>query len=524
MKHVLNVVRAGIAASICLTVLAACQDGRGQFKSRRSALAERCEWQKANGKPSECEGPVEPKADEFPGWRTVKPSDEPSLFGPKEQPKANPDEKKQGEPESERTVDGKDTNPGSAKGHTINEIEKEKAPAEEFIAAREKFIADANNRLGVKDPEVTKLIKGISILGTVDRTEKVVKIALDAVAVVGGKDRLVNMKPSPVRFETGSTISALDYNLREEPNGEPIAKKGMLKIAAVCAESTCADIRVLMEFEVLKGRLWAAFKLSYVKGDRYEISATNLDVKEMSEIVSFEAALENFKKAAAAEKPEKEKAGDGTTVVDREEKKDGEDKKEEQKSEGEKGDKVKVSPKNEAQSGGAELQKPLPEAPIQKAQKPAAKPEATKTEAQQQPAAPAAPVKGEPSGRPRANVAPSGGSDLNAKLPDAPIQSAQRAPTKPSSAAAEASPPTKGASSGRPHLNVAQSGEVKVKAADLPVPILQAQKSPTKSSAENTPAKGSSSGRPHVNQAPSGGGKVQSAYGAPKTAVSIEST
>jgi hypothetical protein len=313
MKHVLNVVRVGLAALVSLAVLSACQDGRGQFKSRRSALAERCEWQKANGQPSECEGPVEGKSDEsLLGWKDVAPEKRASLF-------SRPD-KKEGDRQAA------DSNPGGAQGHAMTEGQpkhKRNPPSEEDQATitKETFIQETNTRLEKADKEVSKLIKGLTVKTEIDRTgtANAMKISLDMLAVVGGKNRIVMMGET-VGPITGTAVPAFNYSLHEELGESPIAKGEMLKISGACVDERCNVIRLLMEFQVRDGHLWAVFELVYdFEKDTHEIKRTNLDVESPDKIKRFDEVVTALMKPAVLDPgtgtgtdPEGKQQGGGT--------------------------------------------------------------------------------------------------------------------------------------------------------------------------------------------------------------------
>lgn len=307
MKHILHVFRAGLTGGVCIALLTACQDGgRGAFKSRHYTLAEICEWQKANNKASSCDStkteiietkvlekaPAAPPPIESVVGPIITPRNEPSVFQ-RPQPTA---------PKAQ------DTNPGSAQGQTIVETVKS-APV---TASRDQFLAEVENRILQKDSEATKLFKGLDINVNVDRLQKTVLVEIDALAIVAGSLRLVQVKSTPVKFETASTIGTLDYELRDELNGPVLPKSEALTIAATCAVETCEDIRILMEFKIGSGQLVAAFKLQHVGDDKYEIKGSNLVSRE-----SFKKALESLVKPVASEKPEpKESAPTDSKATD----------------------------------------------------------------------------------------------------------------------------------------------------------------------------------------------------------------
>lgn len=307
MKQILHVFRAGITGGICIALLTACQDGgRGTFKSRRYTLVEICEWQKANNKASSCDpaksevidtkGVVKTPVDQSSNQPSIPPIE--SVIDPVVTPRNEPSIFQRPQPvPKQQEVQQQDTNPGSAHGQTIVETAKA-APA---TASRDQFLAEVEKRISQKDPEATKLFKGIDINVNYDPAQKSALIEIDAYALVAGGMRFVQVKPTVIKFDpTASKIGALDYEIREELNGPAFPANENLTIAATCAVQTCEDVRVLMEFKIGGGNLVAAFKVLHVGDSKFEIKGTNLVTRE-----TFKQALESLVvKPVANEKAE----------------------------------------------------------------------------------------------------------------------------------------------------------------------------------------------------------------------------
>ncbi len=310
--------------------LLGCNENLGGFKARRYTLAEICAWQKTNKKASSCERKVidntkieaneqVPPAPEVPEGQgrgangpaveqtTVIPKGSESVFTSPSELDAKSAARLENEGakgkvlEESREVEGEQKNIRTSPS----------AMRDSLVATTDKLLAEA------PDHEVSKLIHGVDIEATADRAQQAVFVNIVAMADLEGKLQKIQMnQPMPIKYDADGRVTALSYELQEKIDGPIKPKSDALLIAATCATQDCSDIRVLMEFTVDGGKLWAAFKLVYEPGSEgvYKTEKTNLvHLKTVAQVLQDMSLTkpEEDKQPSGAVKPEDDKQPSG---------------------------------------------------------------------------------------------------------------------------------------------------------------------------------------------------------------------
>ncbi len=245
MKHSLNVIRTGLALVASIALLSACQGG---FKSRIFTDKEVAAYKKAQ---ADAAKKAAGDQDTTPAVADTNPKDEPAknpLQAAVDKAPVKPQEKV--------------TDAAGAQAKYIVEASN-----------REKFITDNRARLTVKDAEVSKLIKGITLTITGDLAAGAnAMFGLDGLVAINGEDRFLMIAGVPLLVDKESNITPLALTLTKTLNGEAIADQADVVVRSICLE-TCAQILTVVTF--VQSDLSAVFMSQPVNGN-YEVVATNL--------------------------------------------------------------------------------------------------------------------------------------------------------------------------------------------------------------------------------------------------------
>lgn len=324
MKTTLNVIRTGLAASICISLLAAC-DGRGAtaFKSHRYTPEQYAEHQRlqaekaareaGNGNPNdlpavnpEAGGGGQPPKPEIyePEPKALPSAPNGPVGGAPTTPSGNAGSTTPAAPSTggdQKPVEGKGPE-GKADGQA-SDGKATLDPSSKFFVEFGKL--EEEQRKIVKRDRLTKLVdekvqapadeQAAAILKEISFSKpgKDLEISLKAALLTkDGQERFLFVEGAPVGYDKDGDVIPLDSELHEtrEMNGQPIPKGESLFTMAYCPTADCKFIQVLFDFAGDSKRVYAAFILE-VKADGYKIVHHNLGpgLKAFSEAKKSEA-------------------------------------------------------------------------------------------------------------------------------------------------------------------------------------------------------------------------------------------
>lgn len=320
MKITLNVFRAGMAASVCLSLLTACADGRGMggFKSARSTPEQRAEWLAKNGggTPTPEDGQTPAPADDS---KRDDGTIDPNTLADGVTPGTENGEKAATEtaPADNTGVDnGTTVAPDQelvrefpneeAKTQVLTELGQpvSEDPAQQRVVNQAELIVANDAALNGEDAVAKGLIKGISLYVEGERDQRV--LSLDAVVTIGTENRSLHVMQAPLKVTSDGQTINLPVTLKSMDTTE-VAAGDSVYVIGNCKDTTCNDIQVRVEFTTGQMPKPAAVFLIQLTGDGYKVTHTNIGSPQ-----AFDAAFAALGGKAA----ETTTTGDATTTTD----------------------------------------------------------------------------------------------------------------------------------------------------------------------------------------------------------------
>ncbi|MBX3021566.1 MAG: hypothetical protein KF799_07805 [Bdellovibrionales bacterium] len=269
MKSSLNVIRAGLAATMCISLLAAC-DGRGStaFKSYREAPEVYAARIKAKAEADRMRADGDKNLfEQNPEGATLNRNAPPSdiMLDPAKLP---------GAPASNGTTPAPSAGAGTQtpsdkavegpKSKFWLEFEKLE-PEQRKVTKRETLTRLVDGKVGGTDAQALAFVKEISFSGV--SSTRPLQLSLKAALAMDGQERFLFVEGAPVDFDKDGDVIPLDAELHEtrEMNGEPMKKGEALYALAFCPSADCGFVQVVFDFATKSGRSYAVFILEVVK-------------------------------------------------------------------------------------------------------------------------------------------------------------------------------------------------------------------------------------------------------------------